>query len=194
VFIALIEPAVARSRFQPRELLFGVAAVAGVALVVGGTPSGMRIGMLVGAVSALLAAGFSIWNKRLIEHADALTVTAIEFGGGFALLSAMAPLQASSGPWIPVPNQHDVLLLLVLSTVCTLFPYALSMRALRHMSAYRAQLTVNLEPVYSIVLAVALLHEQRELGVRFYLGVVAIVGAVLAGATSGSAQQRNPIE
>jgi drug/metabolite transporter (DMT)-like permease len=180
VFVALIEPIVVRSPFDPRELLFGIAAVPGVVLVVGGTPVGMRMGVLVGALSALLVAGFGAWNKRLVEHADPLTVTFVEFAAGFGLLTVIAPLQARSGSWMPIPNLHDAVLLLVLATVCTLLPFALSLRALRHMSAYRAQLLVNLEPVYSIVLAILLLHEQRELGRRFYVGVAVIVGAVLA--------------
>jgi threonine/homoserine efflux transporter RhtA len=63
--------------------------------------------------------------------------------------------------------------------VCTLLPFALSLVALRHMSAFAAQLAVNLEPVYAIVLAIVLLGEQRELTPLFYLGVVIILVAVL---------------
>ena len=62
---------------------------------------------------------------------------------------------------------------------CTLIPYALSLVALRHMSAFAAQLAVNLEPVYAIVLAIVLLREQRELTPQFYAGVAIILGAVL---------------
>jgi drug/metabolite transporter (DMT)-like permease len=51
---------------------------------------------------------------------------------------------------------------------------------LRHISAFSAQLAVNLEPVYAIVLAIVLLGEQRELTVQFYLGVAIILAAVLA--------------
>jgi drug/metabolite transporter (DMT)-like permease len=180
VFVALIEPIVVRSRFDPRELVFGMAAVPGVALVVGGTPAAMRIGVVVGALSALLMAGFGAWNKRLIEDADPLTMTCVEFGAGLALLTAMAPLQARSGPWMPVPNRHDAVLLFILVTICTLLPFALSLRALRHLTAYRAQLMINLEPVYAIALAVVLLHEQRELGRPFYLGVAIILVVLFA--------------
>src|SRR3546814_4403234 len=70
--------------------------------------------------------------------------------------------------------------LLVLSLACTLFPFALSLVALRHMSAFAAQLAVNLEPVYAIVLAIVLLGEQHELSAKFYAGVAIILGAVLA--------------
>ena len=62
---------------------------------------------------------------------------------------------------------------------CTLLPFALSLVALRHMSAFRAQLAINIEPVYAIGLAMLLLNEQRELTPQFYLGVAIILAAVL---------------
>jgi threonine/homoserine efflux transporter RhtA len=67
----------------------------------------------------------------------------------------------------------------VLAIACTLVPFALALTALRHLSAYGAQLAVNLEPVYSIVLAIPILGEQRELDGSFYAGVVIILGAVI---------------
>ena len=69
--------------------------------------------------------------------------------------------------------------MLVLALACTLLPFALSLVALRHMSAFSAQLAVNLEPVYAIVLAILLLGEQRELTPAFYAGVAIIMAAVL---------------
>jgi hypothetical protein len=68
VFLALFEPLVARTRFEPRELLLGIAVVPGVALVVGGVPDGMRLGIAIGALSAALVAVFGALNKRLVEH------------------------------------------------------------------------------------------------------------------------------
>jgi drug/metabolite transporter (DMT)-like permease len=77
VFTALVEPLVARSRFSRAELALGVAVLPGVALVTGGVPQDMRVGVLVGALSALLVAIFGSLNKRLVRHGEPLTVTAI---------------------------------------------------------------------------------------------------------------------
>jgi threonine/homoserine efflux transporter RhtA len=68
----------------------------------------------------------------------------------------------------------------MLALGCTLLPFALSLVSLRRISAFSAQLALNLEPVYAIVLAILLLGEQRELGPAFYLGVVIILGAAVA--------------
>jgi len=179
VFLALVEPFITRRRFQPRELLLGIAVVPGVALVVGGIPEHMRIGVAIGALSALLVALFGAFNKRLVTHADALTVTCIELGAGALFLTMLAPLLPHHGSAFALPDARDAWLLLVLAFGCTLLPFALSLVALRHLSAYSAQLAVNLEPVYAIGLAILLLGEQRELGPRFYAGVAIVLGAVL---------------
>lgn len=185
VFTALVEPRLARSRFTWREVALGVAVLPGVALVVGGVPAGMRLGILVGTVSALFVALFGSLNKRLVEHADPLTMTALELGAGTVAMVALAPLMpllfpALAGDLLVLPGARDALLLLALGMACTLFPFALSLVALRHMSAFAAQLAVNLEPVYAIVLAILLLDEQRDLSPAFYGGVAIILGAVLA--------------
>jgi drug/metabolite transporter (DMT)-like permease len=180
VFLAIIEPLVARSRFNARELLLGIFVIPGVVLVVGGVPPTMLPGLAVGVVSALLVALFGALNKRLVEHADPLTVTGIELGAGVILLLALAPLLPHEGAAIPLPDARDGALLLALALGCTLLPYSLALKALRQLSAYSVQLATNLEPVYAIVLAIPLLGEQRELAPSFYLGVAIILLSVLA--------------
>ena len=184
VFTAMVEPWLTRTRFSKRELALGIAVLPGVALVVGGVPSSMRIGIAVGTLSALLVALFGSLNKRLVEHGDPLTVTALELGAGTLALSMLAPVMpllfpAFAGKLLVLPGTHDALYLLALSLACTLLPFALSLVALRHMSAFAAQLAVNLEPVYAIVLAIVLLGEQHELTPQFYAGVAIILAAVL---------------
>jgi threonine/homoserine efflux transporter RhtA len=63
---------------------------------------------------------------------------------------------------------------------CTLFPYALALVALRHLSAFDTTLAVNMEPVYAIVLAIVLLNEQRDLEPSFYVGVALIMAIVFS--------------
>ena len=182
---ALVEPGLARARFSARDLLLGVAVLPGVALVVGGVAPGMRAGIAVGALSALLVAVFGSLNKRLVGHGDPLAVTALELGAGTVALTLIAPLMpalvpAFAGELLAWPAPRDVALLLALALACTLLPFALSLVALRHMSAFAAQLAVTLEPVYTIVLAIVLLGEQRELSPTFYWGVAIILAAVVA--------------
>jgi drug/metabolite transporter (DMT)-like permease len=184
VFLAFIEPWIARRPFSRGELLLGVAVLPGVLLVVGGVPVEMRAGIAMGAVSALIVAFFSSLNKRYVESGEPLTVTAIELGAGTLALTLLAPLLLVVFP-LPeegglVPGTQDFAFLLVLALGCTLLPFALSLVALRHMSAFSAQMAINLEPIYAILLAMVLFSEQRELEPSFYAGVAILLGAVFA--------------
>jgi drug/metabolite transporter (DMT)-like permease len=179
-FLALVEPWLTRKRFDARELALGVLVIPGVVLVAGGVPASMHLGLGVGILSALLVALFGALNKRLVEHADPLTVTGVELGAGTLLLTVLAPLLPHDGPLLPLPDLHDLTLLLVLSIGCTLLPYTVALAALRKLSAFYVQLATNLEPVYAIALAIVLLGEQRELGLMFYLGVAIILMSVFA--------------
>ncbi len=178
-FLAVLEPWLARRRFRWHELWIGVGVVPGVALVVGGIPDEMRMGVLVGVVSAFFCALFGALNKRLVDHADAFTVTAIELGTGALILWLIACAVPHEGSVFDLPDLRDGFFLLVLAIACTLVPFTLSLVALRHLSAFAVELAVNLEPVYAILLAIPLFGEQRDLDLSFYLGVAIIIGAVL---------------
>ncbi len=179
VFMAVVEPWIAKRSFDPREMLIGVFALPGVALVVGGTPDSMRTGILVGVFSAFLVAIFGSLNKRIVERAAPLLMTWIELAAGTAFLGVVALLMPGPGPALPMPDGRDFALLATLAIACTLLPFTLSLHALRHTSAFTAQLAISLEPVYAVLLGIVLLGEQRELSAPFYLGVTLIVGSVL---------------
>lgn len=189
IFLALIEPVLTGRPFRWWELLLGLLAVPGIALLVGGTPEHMNAGIVVGIASAFFAALFAALNKRLILRAGALSVTAIEMAAGAVLIGLLLAVLSASGSgdvagiFDPaealLPGTADALWLLLLAFGCTLLPFALSLVALRHLSAYASALAVNLEPVYAILLAIVILAEQAELDPTFYLGAALIIGVVL---------------
>jgi drug/metabolite transporter (DMT)-like permease len=174
VLIAVIEPFIVGSRFELRELFFGIAVVPGVALVVGGTPAPMRTGIAVGVLSAFFVAVFGSLNKRFIHQGDALCITGLEMGAGAIFLGVISPLLPVSEHAFVLPSRHDTILLLILALGCTLLPFALSLVALRHLTAFTTALAVNMEPVYAILLAMIFFSEQRVLSASFYLGVAIV--------------------
>ncbi|HEX2492870.1 MAG TPA: DMT family transporter, partial [Steroidobacter sp.] len=198
VFIAFVEPLLAQRSFDPRELIFGLMVIPGVMLVVGGTPDGMRMGVGVGAASAFLVAIFASLNKRFIANSDVLAVTGIEMGAGVVMLTlaTLADSALLAGDRLfSLPSPRDALLLIALALGCTLAPFALSLVALRQLSAFSTALAVNMEPIYAIILAVLLLGEQRELSIGFYVGVAIILGVVFAHPwiSDGRSHTRSPL-
>ncbi len=192
VFLSLVEPVLAGRRFQLKELLLGLMVLPGIFLVVGGTPQSMNTGIIMGIVSAMFVALFAALNKRFILRADPLSVTAIEMAAGCALLAVLGLIAGSLGAFADVagildnntsifalPAGPDIAWMAILAFGCTLLPFALSLMALRHLSAYASALAVNLEPIYAIILAAVLLGEQQELSARFYLGAAIIIAVVL---------------
>jgi drug/metabolite transporter (DMT)-like permease len=179
VFVSLVEPLITGSRFHVRDVVLGLAVIPGVLLIVGGTPAGMRAGIAMGVLAALLVSLFSSLNKRFIEQGEPLAVTGIEMGAGSAALMMISPVWMSESLF-QVPARNDMVFLLILALVCTLLPFALALVVMRHLSAFAATLAVNMEPVYAVLLAILILGEQRELTPMFYAGV-AIIFVVVFG-------------
>jgi drug/metabolite transporter (DMT)-like permease len=182
-FAALVEPLMLRKKIQWFELALGILILPGMALVVGSIDWSMRTGFVVGLVGALLAAVFTTLNKEIVDRdpPPALTMSLVELSGGLIITSVALPFFMWISPEEAVwPHGTDWFLLPVLAWLCTLVPYSLSLKTLRHISAFATNLTINLEPVYGVVLAIILLREDKDLSPRFYLGVAIILIAVFS--------------
>ena len=181
-FSALTEPFLLKKKIKWYELMLGILILPGIALVVGNINWDMRIGFGVGIVSALLAAVFTSLNKELIEkqHPPALMMTLVEMFGGVVVTSIALPFVLFADPGLQViPVSNDWFWLAILVWACTILPYSLSLKALRHISAFASNLTINLEPVYGVLLAGVFFREDKDLNAGFYIGVAIILLAVL---------------
>lgn len=176
VFAALLEPLWSRRRPAAREISLGLLALPGMWILLGGVPLEMHTGIALGVLSAALTAIFSILNKRHLQSNGAFAVGALEMTAGALFV---LPLLWWWEGGMSLPNHQDSLLLILLAVGCTLLPFALSLHALRQLSAFQTQLALNLEPVYAIAIAAVLLGENSELGLRFYLGAGLLCFTVL---------------
>jgi len=152
-------------KFLWYELLLGALILPGIWLIVEGVDASMTPGILVGLTSALLVAIF-----------NPLRITFVEMAAGTLFLAPLLPI--AGGNFVPSPRDFGLLLLLAI--VCTSFTNWLFLRALKKLSAFAANLTVNLEPVYGIFMAYFLLNDAEELSPSFYLGTVLILIAVFS--------------
>lgn len=119
-----------------------------------------RLGIAVGVLGAALAALFTVCNKRVSAGRDTLNTLLYEMLGGAVGSSLLLPFYlALTGHSLVLPPPADILLLLLLSLFCTVFLYVLQIQVLRSISAFTVNLTYNLEPVYSIIIAMLFLGE-----------------------------------
>ncbi|NJL75662.1 MAG: DMT family transporter [Saprospiraceae bacterium] len=181
LFTALLEPLLLRQPFKWLDVALSILVIPGMILVVSSLESNMMLGVWIGLGASLLGALFSILNKKMITQADPFTITFLELGSAWFFLSLLIPFYFLYTPtlkWLPIG--WDWLYLLILSLVCTTLAYTLMLRALKHISAFASNLTINLEPVYGIALAWFFLQEHKELSNEFYVGVVLILLAVFS--------------
>ena len=179
VFSSILEPFITGRKFQWFELLLGLFAAFGMFLIFEFS-SEYRTGILLGLISALLGSYFTIRNKQLMGVYNSETVTTYELCSGFVYLTLLMPIYL----WLfpagnLMPESQDWLLLIIFTVVCTVIPFNLSMKALKHLSAFTSNLSINMEPVYGICLAFIFYHEQKELHPGFFAGTAIILLSVV---------------
>jgi drug/metabolite transporter (DMT)-like permease len=200
LFSALLEPILLRKKFNLLEVGLGLLIIPGMALVVNGIDFSMVDGLVVGMISALLASMFTILNKGQIAKLDSLSMTFIELSSACLFLGLVilgTSWYNGSFPVMVPPHWSDWGYLLVLALLCTTFAYVLALNSLKLLSAFTSNLTMNLEPVYAIVLAWLLLNEDKELDANFYWGAAVIMAVVFSYPVlynlkqGGAEQQKN---
>jgi len=179
-FTAFLEPMVLKQKIKSYEILLGLLIIPGMMLVVNNTDISMQLGIWIGLLSAFLASLFSSLNKKLVDDADPMSITFLELGSAWLFISLILPFFFMNNEVAFMPSGSDWLYLIVLSLLCTTFAYVISLDAIRHISAFAATLTFNLEPVYGIILAWLILKENEELNMGFYIGCAMILAAVFS--------------
>jgi|CXWL01.1.fsa_nt_gi drug/metabolite transporter (DMT)-like permease len=181
-FTALLEPWAFRRALVTHELVIGLAAVIGVALLVRFEARSDVLGLGLGLASSFFAAAFGTVNGRFASDDAPVQVTFYELLAATVLTSVA--LLFVPGQWV-APWQlspADAVALTCLSFFCTVLPWLWSLKVLRRLSPYTVALAVCLEPVYSLVLAYFWFPGTEQLSARFYLGAASLVGLVLLNA------------
>ena len=179
-FTSLLEPLILGRKFRAFELLLGLAMVPGMWLILNGTKIDIGLGVIIGLASAFFASLFSILNKKAINDVDPLEITFIELGSAWLFLSLVLPFVKLFGGALGtfLPSWLDFGYLLVLALLCTTLAYVLALKALKYISAFLANLSINLEPVYGIILAWWLLGDGKDFNVNFIYGCLIILAAI----------------
>jgi len=179
VMTAFLEPIMTGKKIVINEVVLGLVAVAGIYLIFHFDVQ-YRTGIMLGVLATLFSVIFSILNKKAILKVEPKTLMFYQLIGGFVVLSLLLPAYLNYFPVKTIlPSLSDLVWLIVLSLVCTILAMDLSLQALKKISAFTQNLTLNLEPVYGIILAFVVYQENKELGSSFYIGFILIFSTVI---------------
>jgi drug/metabolite transporter (DMT)-like permease len=176
---SLLEPLVLRKRFDAFEIILGLFAIAGIVIIYN-THVQFSVGIVIGLLSAVLTVLASVLNKKIVDRYQPEQITLYQLTGGFLGLTVLLPFVYFFFPSNQLfPTNMDWLWLFILSWVCTIFTFFLSIRCLKKLSAFTLNLTLTLEPVYGIFLAFLIYKENKLLSNWFYIGFALIAIAVV---------------
>ncbi|HMR47030.1 MAG TPA: DMT family transporter [Bacteroidia bacterium] len=178
LFSALLEPLFYRKKINKQNIILALFVLVGIYIIFAFQQL-YAMGIVLALISALLGALFTILNKIFVSNDEPAPVTFIELLSGFVFLSILLPLILPAfNVSFQIPSTIDWVWLLLLSVICTSVAFTLSLEALKKVSAFTMNLSVNLEPLYSIILAIILFKENELLNNGFYIGAVIVISSV----------------
>ncbi len=182
LWTSILEPVIRGRKIQLLEIMLGAIVIAGL-YVVFHFEFNHALGISMAVLSALIAALFTVVNAQFSERYDAYTVTFYEMVGAcmgtILFLPFYAKYMAADGQLHLVPSPADWFYIAILAFLCTVYAYSVAVKLMKKFSAFAMNLTVNLEPVYGIVLAFLFFGEAEKMTPGFYLGTIIILTAVL---------------
>jgi drug/metabolite transporter (DMT)-like permease len=182
LWTSLVEPIYFKKKVQRFEVSLGVMALIGM-LIIFNVEISYILGLSLALVSALCAALFTVINSKLTRDNNHFSLTFYEMIFATLAIVIFFPFYQyffSTGPLQLLPKPEDWFWLLILALLCTVFAYSYSIKLMKRLSAFSVNLSVNLEPVYGIILALIVFGESEEMSPGFYLGTGLIMLSVLA--------------
>lgn len=181
LFVAVLSPLFGKRKFTTYEMILGLVAIGGLVLIFG-FETKYSAGIVLALISSLLASIFTLANAELIKKATATAITTTEMLAGAGALSIylVASGKVDSAFW--EISLTDLFWLILLAVVATAFAFVVSVEIMKRLSPFTVAITINLEPVYSIILALVIFGDSEEMSWGFYLGAVIIVGTIFVNA------------
>ena len=180
--VTWLGPLISKQRFSWAEFIMGLIVIFGIYFVSFDFNSNDLKALQYGLLSALFAALFSVLNARLSKDIEPYKMSLYELLSAFVFLSFFLLFSGKMSLEIFTMELSDFLWLLFLGLLCTSFAFLASIEVVKRLGAFTFSLSVNLEPVYTIILAIVILHEDELLNGNFYFGSALIVLVVLANA------------
>ncbi len=192
--VTWLEPFVMKRPFQVSEFLLGFIVIFGIYFVSSDFQPHEYEALGYGLISALCAALFSVFNAKLAQEIPTPTITLYEMGTGFIFLSIILLFQGKLTSDLFIMTTSDFLWLLFLGILCTSFAFLITIEIVKVLGAFTVSLSINLEPIYTILLAIFILQEHTLLNNRFYIGATLIILVVIANGWMKNYQRRSKLK
>lgn len=190
MFTALMEPFWFKRRIRAYEVVLGLVVI-GALLLMFGLETQYRLGIALGVVSAWLSARFNIVNGLLVRRGEVIRIGFYELL--FVMLSAAGWLVVQGKvpelPWML--SAHDLKYQLLLGLICTTFAFVTGIAVMKQLSPFTVVLAVNLEPVYTIAIALIIWQKGEQMHAGSYVGLALILVCLFA---NGLLQRRERLK
>lgn len=180
--VTWLEPIIMKRKFSWIEFLLGSLVIYGIYFVSSDFDANDKEALIYGLFSALFAALFSVFNAKLAQDTPSYQITFYEMVSALVFLTIVLLFQGNLTAELFKMTLSDFLWLLFLGIMCTSFAFLATIEVVKRLGAFTVSLSINLEPVYTILLAIAILQEDKMLGTHFYIGSAVIVVVVIANA------------
>jgi len=188
--VTWLEPIVMKRPFSWLEFFLGLLVVLGIYFVSSDFNSSQNEALIYGLFSALLAALFAVFNAQMAEEISTPIITFYEMLTAFVFISILFLFKGELDASLFKMTLNDFLWLLFLGIACTSIAFLVTIEIVKILGTFTVSLSINLEPVYTLLLAVIVLSEHNLLNLKFYIGSFVIVLVVLLNAWIKNIQKR----
>jgi drug/metabolite transporter (DMT)-like permease len=190
-FTSILEPIFYKRKMVWYEIVFGLVVLIGLYFVIESSEpnfiqksinsnmTGTMQGVLLALTSAFLSASFSIINGKFAQRIEATIISFYELLGGVLFLSIFLLFTQQFSTEFFNITLSDFMWLGILASVCTAYAFIASVNVMKYISPYTVMLTINLEPVYGIALAVLIFDKKEQMSFSFYIGAAIILITVI---------------
>ncbi len=182
IHVTWLEPLIMKRKFSLLEFFLGLIVIYGIYFVSSDFDTKHYEALIYGLFSAFFAALFSVFNAKLAEDTPSHQITFYELLIAFVFLTIVLIIQGDFNAQLFEMSWSDFFWLIFLGVICTSFAFLATIEVVKRLGAFTVSLSINLEPVYTIILAIFILNENEVLGSHFYIGSAIIVLVVIANA------------
>ena len=177
-FMAFLEPLFLKRKLIPYEVFLGLVVIGGLYFIFN-IEIQYKLGIGLGILAAFLGCLFAVINARFIKKYEASVITSYEMLGGVLALSVYMFAFGDADLSMMTLSTSDLLYLLFLGLVCTSFAFVLMVELLKRVTPFSIAISLNLEPIYAIIIALLFFGQSEYMKPGFYIGSVVIISSIL---------------